>query len=138
MSRCACTNKQERQAGSAAWKALSHEAVRDGFKKRTGSLAAHATHGRLPLPSMPPRPVFACPPQAEARVTLKPLVDTIPCIGGVSISLLKVPHVDFSLCLMRGVDIMALPIVKDVVKLATKVRGRLGEKGGEGEGKERR
>jgi hypothetical protein len=42
----------------------------------------------------------------QARVTLKPLVDVIPCIGGVSISLLRVPHVDLSLSMVGGVDLM--------------------------------
>ena len=59
--------------------------------------------------------------KAEARVTLKPLVDVIPCIGGVTISLLKVPQVDLSLCLFRGVDLMALPIIKDAIKTAIKM-----------------
>ncbi|KAG1680815.1 hypothetical protein FOA52_008148 [Chlamydomonas sp. UWO 241] len=59
--------------------------------------------------------------KAEARVTLKPLVDVIPCIGGVSISLLRVPHVDLSLSLFGGVDLMALPIIKDAMRLGLKM-----------------
>ena len=38
-------------------------------------------------------------------------------------SLLKVPHVDLKLVLMRGVDLMALPVIKDTVRLALKVWG---------------
>ncbi|GAX84222.1 hypothetical protein CEUSTIGMA_g11645.t1 [Chlamydomonas eustigma] len=56
----------------------------------------------------------------DARVTLKPLIDVIPFFGGVSISLLKVPHVDFKLSLMRGIDIMALPLIKDGVRMVLK------------------
>ena len=59
--------------------------------------------------------------KAEARITLKPLVDVIPCIGGVTISLLSIPQVDLSLCIFKGVDLMALPIVKDVVRMALKM-----------------
>jgi hypothetical protein len=59
--------------------------------------------------------------KAEARVTLKPLVDVIPCVGGVTVALLKVPQVDLSLCLFKGVDLMALPIVKDAVKQGIKM-----------------
>lgn len=51
-----------------------------------------------------------------ARVTLTPLVDTIPCIGGVTISLLEIPHVDFKLRLFNGPDVMAFPGVKEVTR----------------------
>lgn len=86
----------------------------------------------------------------DARITLKPLLDVIPFFGGLTVSLLKVhkillllfplskyiglnlplpvppfaqvPHVDLKLVIIRGVDLMALPVVKDGVKLALKVR----------------
>lgn len=58
--------------------------------------------------------------KADARITLKPLVDVIPCIGGVTVSLLNVPQVDLSLCLFKGVDLMALPLVKDAVRMGIK------------------
>lgn len=53
-----------------------------------------------------------------ARVTLTPLVDTIPCIGGVTISLLEVPHVDFKARLFNGPDVMAFPGVKEATRAA--------------------
>ncbi|KAJ4979628.1 hypothetical protein NE237_010408 [Protea cynaroides] len=47
--------------------------------------------------------IFAAP-----RVTLKPLVPTFPCFGGMVVSLMEKPHVDFGLKLLGG-DIMAIP-----------------------------
>mmetsp|Transcript_16823 Transcript_16823/g.36400 ORF Transcript_16823/g.36400 Transcript_16823/m.36400 type:complete len:591 (+) Transcript_16823:224-1996(+) len=59
--------------------------------------------------------------KAEARVTLRPLVDTVPCVGGVMISLLSVPHFDLSFKLGGRVDLMALPIIKETIKNVTKM-----------------
>ena len=56
-----------------------------------------------------------------ARVSLEPLVDTIPCIGGASVSLLEVPHFDMKLRLFNGPDMMALPGIKDAVRAIIKV-----------------
>jgi hypothetical protein len=56
----------------------------------------------------------------DARVTLKPLIDVIPFFGGITVSLLKVPHIDFKLSLMRGIDIMALPLIKDGFRMVLK------------------
>jgi hypothetical protein len=56
--------------------------------------------------------------KARARVTLSPLVDTLPCIGGVTLSLLDVPHVDFKLRLFNGPDLMAFPGVQDATRAA--------------------
>uniref|UniRef100_A0A7R9V5U8 C2 domain-containing protein n=1 Tax=Chlamydomonas euryale TaxID=1486919 RepID=A0A7R9V5U8_9CHLO len=59
--------------------------------------------------------------KADVRITLKPLVEVIPCVGGVAISLLRVPHVDFKLSIIGGVDLMALPVIKDGVRLALRL-----------------
>lgn len=56
--------------------------------------------------------------KARARITLSPLVDTLPCIGGVTLSLLDVPHVDFKLRLFNGPDLMAFPGVQDATRAA--------------------
>ncbi|XVE75376.1 hypothetical protein DITRI_Ditri12bG0089400 [Diplodiscus trichospermus] len=42
------------------------------------------------------------------RITLKPLVPTLPCFGTVTISLLEKPDVDFGMSILGG-DIMAIP-----------------------------
>ncbi|KAL8052111.1 hypothetical protein ABFX02_06G192100 [Erythranthe guttata] len=47
--------------------------------------------------------VFAVP-----RVTLKPLVPTIPCFASIVVSLMEKPHIDFGLNLL-GADIMSVP-----------------------------
>ncbi|KAG2484002.1 hypothetical protein HYH03_017169 [Edaphochlamys debaryana] len=59
--------------------------------------------------------------KADVRVILRPLVEKFPCLGGVSISLLRVPTVDFSLKLIKGVDLMALPFVPQIVAAAMRV-----------------
>ncbi|KAI8467075.1 MAG: C2 domain-containing protein [Monoraphidium minutum] len=51
------------------------------------------------------------------RITLA-LVDTIPCIGGATVTLLDVPHVDFKLRVLGGFDMMSLPGIKDAVRAA--------------------
>lgn len=58
-----------------------------------------------------------------ARITLAPLVDTLPCLGAVQITLLEEPYIDFSLSLFGSLDLMLLPILKDAVHIAAnKVR----------------
>ncbi|KAL7109769.1 hypothetical protein ACP275_06G196200 [Erythranthe tilingii] len=47
--------------------------------------------------------VFAVP-----RVTLKPLVPTIPCFASIVVSLMEKPYIDFGLNLL-GADIMSVP-----------------------------
>jgi len=56
-----------------------------------------------------------------ARVVLS-MVDTIPCIGGANISLLSVPHVDCTVRLFNGPDLMALPGIKELTKFIIGVR----------------
>ena len=56
-----------------------------------------------------------------SRVMLH-LVDTFPCMGGATVSLLEVPHFDFKLQLFGcPVDLMSLPGVKWAVRYATQV-----------------
>ena len=50
--------------------------------------------------------------KALSRITLKPLVDTLPCMGSVTISLIEDPHMDFSLHLFQQFDLMLLPGVR--------------------------
>jgi hypothetical protein len=56
--------------------------------------------------------------RALARITLAPLVETLPCLGAVQISLLEEPHIDFSLHIFGSWDLMLLPILKDAVNVA--------------------
>lgn len=52
---------------------------------------------------------------AVARITIRPLVETLPCLGAVHIALLNPPHLDMTLLLINGIDLMALPGVKGKV-----------------------
>ncbi|CAN6481277.1 unnamed protein product [Victoria cruziana] len=58
--------------------------------------------------------VFASP-----RITLKPLVPTLPCFAKIVVSLMEKPHVDFGLKLL-GADIMSIPglysFVQEIIK----------------------
>ncbi|KAK3000621.1 hypothetical protein RJ639_020713 [Escallonia herrerae] len=47
--------------------------------------------------------IFAAP-----RITLKPLVSTIPCFGSIIVSLMEKPHIDFGVKVLGG-DIMSIP-----------------------------
>jgi hypothetical protein len=58
--------------------------------------------------------------RAVSRITLSPIVETLPCVGGVSISLLKAPYFDASFSMISGLDIMALPFVHEAIKIGTK------------------
>lgn len=53
-----------------------------------------------------------------ARSTLRPLVDTLPCMGAVTISLTETPHLDFSLYLFSKFDLMLLPGVRNLAIMA--------------------
>lgn len=53
-------------------------------------------------------------------MTLAPLVDTLPCMGAVQISLLEDPYIDFSISLFGSLDLMLLPGLKDAVNLVAK------------------
>ncbi|KAK1370333.1 Synaptotagmin-1 [Heracleum sosnowskyi] len=58
--------------------------------------------------------VFASP-----RITLKPLVPSIPCFANIFVSLMEKPHVDFGLKLL-GADLMSIPgayrFVQELIK----------------------
>ncbi|KAL2499313.1 Synaptotagmin-2 [Abeliophyllum distichum] len=58
--------------------------------------------------------VFAAP-----RITLKPLVPSIPCFANIFVSLMEKPHVDFGLKLL-GADAMSIPglyrFVQELIK----------------------
>eukprot|EP00798_Chlamydomonas_sp_ICE-L_P028843 gene28843-32032_t len=56
-----------------------------------------------------------------SRITLKPLCEVIPITGGLNVALMTFPILDFSLELFRGIDLMALPIVKDLVRSSLKL-----------------
>ncbi|KAK9809105.1 hypothetical protein WJX72_009433 [[Myrmecia] bisecta] len=53
--------------------------------------------------------------KATARITLKPLVETLPCLGAVEITLLDKPFIDLSLRLINQLDLMALPGIREAV-----------------------
>lgn len=53
--------------------------------------------------------------RAVARISLRPLVEELPCLGGAEVSLLELPHYDLSLRLVNRVDVMRLPGVKPLV-----------------------
>jgi Ca2+-dependent lipid-binding protein len=59
--------------------------------------------------------------KARARITLKPLVETIPCLGAVNISLLEVPTVDLALSIINSPDLMAIPGLNLAVNLGLKM-----------------
>ncbi|KAK2993119.1 hypothetical protein RJ640_021791 [Escallonia rubra] len=58
--------------------------------------------------------IFAAP-----RITLKPLVSTIPCFGSIIVSLMEKPYIDFGVKVLGG-DIMSIPglyrFVQDTIK----------------------
>ncbi len=45
-------------------------------------------------------------------------MDTLPCLGAVTITLLDEPYVDLSLALIGGLDLMQLPGVRDAALYA--------------------
>ena len=72
--------------------------------------------------------------RATARVTLAPLVESLPCLGAVTITMLEEPYIDLSLALIGGLDLMQLPGVRDgalyaaqTVRAEGRVRVRVGE-----------
>ncbi|KAK9915888.1 hypothetical protein WJX75_005707 [Coccomyxa subellipsoidea] len=56
--------------------------------------------------------------RADARITIAPLVDTLPCLGAVTISLLDPPHLDVSLSVIGGLDLMILPGIREAAHFA--------------------
>lgn len=56
-----------------------------------------------------------------ARITVKPLVERLPCVGGVTVSLMETPHINFDLRLADSPDIMALPGIPAALSAALHV-----------------
>ena len=53
---------------------------------------------------------------AAVRVNFTPLVDELPCLGGIEVSLLGMPdHLDLAAVVPPGVDLMALPMMDVLV-----------------------
>jgi Ca2+-dependent lipid-binding protein len=55
-----------------------------------------------------------------ARITGTPMMAHYPYLGSVGVTLLEAPHVDFELP-VGGVDVMALPMLRTVVRAATRL-----------------
>lgn len=53
--------------------------------------------------------------RATVRVSLKPLVDDLPCIGATELTLTEPVYVDLSLMLINRLDLMQIPGVKQAV-----------------------
>lgn len=62
--------------------------------------------------------------RAVVRITASPIVESLPCVGGVSITMLKAPHFDASFKMANSFDFMALPFIHEAIKYGTKVSGR--------------
>jgi hypothetical protein len=54
--------------------------------------------------------------RATARISLRPLVEQLPCLGAAEVSLMEPPYVNLSLMLINRLDLMQLPVVKEAVK----------------------
>ncbi len=76
-----------------------------------------------PLRLMVPISVRDISFKSTARVTLAPLVEALPCIGGVTLTLMGPPVMNFKLFLFGGIDLMALPGVSGAVDAVTAVSG---------------
>lgn len=59
--------------------------------------------------------------RAVVRVTAAPIVESLPCVGGVSLTLLKSPHFDASFRIAGSFDFMALPFLHEAIQYGTKV-----------------
>jgi Ca2+-dependent lipid-binding protein len=55
------------------------------------------------------------------RITFDPLVEAIPCLGAVSVTLLETPHIDLRLSIINNLDILSLPIMTLLLKLGINV-----------------
>ena len=57
--------------------------------------------------------------RANVRVTFTPLVDALPCLGGLEISLMSLPqHADVGISVPPGIDLMSLPGAHSLLRLA--------------------
>lgn len=51
---------------------------------------------------------------AVARITFRPLVETLPCLGAIQISLINPPHLDMDLIFINKIDMMAVPGIRGI------------------------
>ena len=58
---------------------------------------------------------------ANARITIRPLVDTLPCLGAIAISLVESPFVDLTVKAITGMDLLSLPFIHDAMMMAVKM-----------------
>ena len=57
--------------------------------------------------------------RANVRVTFTPLVDALPCLGGLEVSLMSLPqHADVGVSIPPGIDLMSLPGAHSLLRLA--------------------
>ena len=57
--------------------------------------------------------------RANVRVTFTPLVDQLPCLGGLEVSLMSLPqHADVGVSIPPGIDLMSLPGAHSLLRLA--------------------
>jgi len=77
-------------------------------------IRVHLSLQLLPLRIFIPVTVKNVQLHAVARITIRPLVETLPCLGALHISLLNPPHIDMTLNLINNMDFMALPGVKEI------------------------
>ena len=57
---------------------------------------------------------------ANARITIRPLVDTLPCLGAISISLTESPFVDLTVKAVTGMDLLSVPGIHEAMTFAVK------------------
>lgn len=59
--------------------------------------------------------------KALARITLYPLVEQLPCVGGLAFSLLEEPTVDMDLRILDSPDLLSIPPVPILLKILKKL-----------------
>lgn len=98
---CLC----DRAAENAHWTA-----------KARGSL-----HACVHLPEWVLSGVLVLQLKGTVRATLSPLVETIPCLGAVTITLLETPYTELSFSLLNKFDIMSLPLLHTAANYGLKM-----------------
>jgi Ca2+-dependent lipid-binding protein len=58
---------------------------------------------------------------ANARITVRPLVDTLPCLGAVAISLVESPFVDLTVKAITDLDLLSLPGIHEAMTMGVKM-----------------
>lgn len=59
--------------------------------------------------------------KALARITLYPLVEQLPCVGGLTFSLLEEPTIDMDLRVLDSPDLFSIPPIPAVLRVLKKV-----------------